>query len=100
TKPFANEDLLEAVDQAIRLDQERRGRDAEADRIRSYHDTLTPREKEVMEAVVRGLMNKQVAYELGISEMTVKLHRMSVMRKMHCRSLAALVRSVEQIRRD
>lgn len=98
TKPFANLDLLNAVDHAIRRDQEKREFDAEVDHIRACLDTLTPREKEVMAAVVSGLMNKQIAYELGISEMTVKLHRMSVMRKMECRSLAALVRCVEQTR--
>lgn len=99
TKPFANQDLLEAVEHAIQLDSDRREADAEVDQIRLLADSLTPREKEVMLAVVRGLMNKQVAYELGISEMTVKLHRMSVMRKMQCRSLAALVRCVEQLQR-
>lgn len=98
-KPFANHDLLQAVDHAIRLNTERRKTDAELDRIKSLADTLTPREREVMLAVVSGLMNKQVAYQLGISEMTVKIHRMSVMRKMQSRSLADLVRKVEQLRR-
>ncbi|MGV2104207.1 response regulator transcription factor [Rhizobium sp. 21-4511-3d] len=99
TKPFASQDLLDAVDHAIRLDSERRKTDAEYGRIRALADTLTPREKEVMSAVVSGLMNKQVAYELGISEMTVKLHRMSLMRKMQSRSLADLVRKAEQLQR-
>lgn len=99
TKPFANQDLLQAVDHAIRLDGERRKTDAELDRIRALADTLTPRERQVMLAVVSGLMNKQVAYQLGISEMTVKIHRMSVMRKMQSRSLADLVRKVEQLPR-
>lgn len=99
TKPFANQDLLQAVDHAIRLDGERRKTDAELDRIRALADTLTPREREVMLAVVSGLMNKQVAYKLGISEMTVKIHRMSVMRKMQSRSLADLVRKAEQLPR-
>ncbi|WP_438754906.1 response regulator transcription factor [Pararhizobium sp. O133] len=99
TKPFANQDLLQAVDHAIRLDGERRKTDAELDRIRVLADTLTPREQEVMLAVVSGLMNKQVAYQLGISEMTVKIHRMSVMRKMQSRSLADLVRKAEQLPR-
>ncbi|WP_429133420.1 response regulator transcription factor [Ensifer sp. 4252] len=99
-KPFVNQDLLDAVDRAIRLDSERRKVDAELDRIQSLVDTLTPREHEVMFAVVSGLMNKQVAYQLGISEMTVKLHRMSLMRKMQSRSLADLVRKVEQVRRS
>ncbi|MBO9198185.1 response regulator transcription factor [Rhizobium sp. 16-449-1b] len=97
TKPFINQDLLEAVDHAIQLDSERRKSEAESDRIRALAATLTPREKEVMWQVVSGLMNKQVAYELGISEMTVKLHRMSVMRKMESRSLADLVRKAEQL---
>lgn len=99
TKPFVNQELLKAVEHAIQLDSERRKAHEELDKIRLLADTLTPREKEVMHAVVSGLMNKQVAFELGISEMTVKLHRMSVMRKMQCRSLAALVRCVEQLQR-
>ncbi|WP_428414831.1 response regulator transcription factor [Pararhizobium sp.] len=100
TKPFVNQDLLEAVDHAILLDSERRKTDAESDRIKALADSLTPREKEVMWQVVSGLMNKQVAYELGICEMTVKLHRMSVMRKMESRSLADLVRKSEQLQRN
>ncbi|MGT2445659.1 response regulator transcription factor (plasmid) [Ensifer adhaerens] len=100
TKPFADHDLLEAVERAIKLDAERRKAEAERDRIRALADTLSPREQEVMFAVVSGLMNKQVAYQLGISEMTVKLHRMSVMRKMQSRSLADLVRKTEQLRRN
>ncbi|MDL2398977.1 response regulator transcription factor [Rhizobium mayense] len=100
TKPFASQDLLDAVDHAIRLDSERRKTDAERERIQALADTLTPREQEVMFAVVSGLMNKQVAYQLGISEMTVKLHRMSLMRKMESRSLADLVRKVERLQRN
>jgi FixJ family two-component response regulator len=100
TKPFANHDLLEAVEHAIELDSRRRNTDAEFERVKSLAQTLTPREREVMAAVVSGLMNKQVAYELGISEMTVKLHRMSVMRKMQSRSLPDLVRKAELLQRD
>ncbi|WP_115053823.1 response regulator transcription factor [Phyllobacterium ifriqiyense] len=100
TKPFVNQELLEAVDHAIQLDTERRKCDAEQIRIRELAKSLTPREQEVMFAVVTGLMNKQVAYELGISEMTVKLHRMSVMRKMQSRSLADLVRKTEHLQRN
>lgn len=96
-KPFVNRDLLDAVDHAIQLDGERRKIEAEHAHVRSLVDTLTPREHEVMLAVVSGLMNKQIAFELGISEMTVKLHRMSVMRKMQARSLADLVRRVEKL---
>lgn len=98
-KPFAHKDLLDAVDHAIRLDGERREAHWEVDRIKALVDTLTRREREVMYAVVSGLMNKQVAYQLGISEMTVKLHRMSVMRKMQSRSLADLVRKVVRVQR-
>lgn len=100
TKPFINQDLLEAVDHAILLDSERRKTDAELNRIKTLASSLTPRENEVMWQVVSGLMNKQVAYELGISEMTVKIHRMSVMRKMESRSLADLVRKAEQLQRN
>jgi len=96
-KPFVNRDLLDAVDHAIQLDGERRKIEAEQAHVRSLVDTLTPREHEVTLAVVSGLMNKQIAFELGISEMTVKLHRMSVMRKMQARSLADLVRKVEKL---
>lgn len=99
TKPFANQDLLDAVDHAIRLDGERRKANTEVARIRALADTLTPRERQVMYAVVSGMMNKQAAHQLGISEMTVKLHRMSLMRKMQSRSLADLVRKVIKIQR-
>lgn len=99
TKPFVNQDLIDAVDHAIQLDDERRKTNAELDRLQGLVDSLTPRERDVMYAVVTGLMNKQVAYQLGISEMTVKLHRMSLMRKMQSRSLADLVRKVEHLQR-
>jgi FixJ family two-component response regulator len=99
TKPFSNLDLLEAVDDAIELDSKRRSADVQFEQVKSLANTLTPRENSVMLAVVSGLMNKQVAYELGISEMTVKLHRMSVMRKMQSNSLPDLVRKVELLQR-
>lgn len=100
TKPFVNQELLDAVDHAIHVDSQRRKVEAERDEIQRRLNTLTPRENEVLFAVVTGLMNKQVAYQLGISEMTVKLHRMSVMRKMEARSLAELVRKVEKLRKN
>ncbi|MBB4272882.1 response regulator transcription factor [Rhizobium mongolense] len=100
TKPFVTQDLLDAVDYAILVDGERRKSETECNQIRMLADTLTPREQEVMFGVVSGLMNKQVAYQLGISEMTVKLHRMSVMRKMQSRSLADLVRKAEKLQRN
>lgn len=98
-KPFINQVLLDAVDHAIQVDDERRKLNEELKRVQTLADGLTPREREVMHAVASGLMNKQVAFQLGISEMTVKLHRMSLMRKMQCRSLADLVRKVEQLQR-
>lgn len=96
-KPFAAENLLEAVDKAIRQDGDRRQMMEERDRVRALADLLTLRERDVTLLVASGLMNKQVAYELGISEMTVKLHRMHAMRKMECRSLPDLVRKVEKL---
>ncbi|WDZ79337.1 response regulator (plasmid) [Ensifer adhaerens] len=99
TKPFDSSVLLDAIENAIELNREQRKHSAEKDHIDELMGSLTPRENEVMQAVVRGLMNKQIAFELGISEMTVKLHRMSLMRKMQVRSLAELVRTVEHARR-
>jgi FixJ family two-component response regulator len=75
----------------------RRREMAASDAVASLVDTLTPREREVMAAVVKGLMNKQIAYDLGISEITVKLHRGNVMRKMQVRSVADLVRKAEML---
>jgi FixJ family two-component response regulator len=95
-KPFRHQDLLDAVLAAIERDTLRR---READRhqeVASRFDTLTAREREVLEAVVQGLMNKQIAFNLGISEITVKLHRGNVMRKMQAKSVADLVRTMEQ----
>ncbi len=99
TKPFSNQDLVDAVDGAIRLNAERLNAVAVIDEINGMIETLTRREVEVMYAVASGLMNKQVAFQLGITEMTVKLHRMSLMKKMQCRTLAELVRKVEQSER-
>jgi FixJ family two-component response regulator len=70
----------------------------ERDRVRALADTLTQREREVMWLVASGLMNKQVAYELAVCEMTVKLHKINAMRKMECRYLADRVRIVEKLR--
>jgi len=96
-KPFTAQNLLQAVDKPIKLDDERRRVLNERNRLRGLADTLTRREREVMLLIASGLMNKQAAYELGISEMTVKLHRMSVMKKMESRSLADLARKVEKL---
>jgi FixJ family two-component response regulator len=97
TKPFKEQDILDAVAAAMERDASRRRASAQNEAVTSLAGQLTPREREVMGAVVRGLMNKQIAYELGISEVTVKLHRGNVMRKMEARSVADLVRKAELI---
>ena len=97
TKPFKEQDILDAVAAAMERDASRRRESAQNEAVTSLAGQLTPREREVMGAVVRGLMNKQIAYELGISEVTVKLHRGNVMRKMEARSVADLVRKTELI---
>ncbi|WP_445682533.1 response regulator transcription factor [Radicibacter daui] len=95
TKPFRDQDMLDAVDAAIEKDRVRRREEGAAQEVLRLAATLTPREREVMAAVVRGLMNKQIAGELGITEITVKLHRGNVMRKLNARSVADLVRKAE-----
>ena len=95
TKPFRNQDILDAVSAAIERNAADRKQAAATEAVVVLVQSLTPREREVMHAVVKGLMNKQIAYDLGISEITVKLHRGNVMRKMQARSLADLVRLAE-----
>ncbi|QFY62522.1 response regulator transcription factor (plasmid) [Rhizobium grahamii] len=97
TKPFKDQDILDAVSAAMERDSARRQQTAQSEAVASLADSLTPREREVMGAVVKGLMNKQIAFELGISEVTVKLHRGNVMRKMEVRSVAELVRKAEML---
>ncbi|NLS07374.1 response regulator transcription factor [Rhizobium sp. P32RR-XVIII] len=95
TKPFRNQDILDAVTAAIERNAAERKEAAATEAVVALAQSLTPREREVMRAVVKGLMNKQIAYDLGISEITVKLHRGNVMRKMQAKSLADLVRLAE-----
>ena len=91
TKPFEEEALLSAIRHAIERSQTTLGNEAEIQALRDRYGSLTPREREVMAMVVAGLLNKQVGFELGISEITVKAHRGKVMRKMKADSLAGLV---------
>jgi len=98
TKPIRGQDLLDAVQKAIASDRRQRKERAELNEIRARFDSLTPREKEVLELVVRGLLNKQIADELGMSELTVKTHRAHVMEKTKAESLAHLVRMAERLR--
>lgn len=97
SKPFRDQDMLDAVSAAIERDTRRRQQSAARDSLDARYATLTPREREVMALVVAGLMNKQVAGELNLSEITVKIHRGNVMRKMAAQSLADLVRMAEQL---
>lgn len=94
-KPFSDDQMLSAVATAIDADRARRAATAETDALRERHGRLTPREREVMALVVTGLMNKQVAARMDLSEITVKIHRGNVMRKMEAQSLADLVRMAE-----
>jgi FixJ family two-component response regulator len=97
TKPFRDQDLLDAVQIALERDHTRRARDATERQLRMNFEALTPREQEVIGYVTSGLMNKQIAAELGVSEITVKVHRGNVMKKMGARSLADLVRMADAL---
>jgi FixJ family two-component response regulator len=97
TKPFREQDLLDAVQIALQRDRDRRLEERAVLHTRARFDALTPREQEILGWVTAGLMNKQVAAELGVSEITIKVHRGNVMKKMGARSLADLVRMADAL---
>jgi FixJ family two-component response regulator len=96
-KPFRDQDLLDAIHVALAADRERRQRDQASSGIKACYATLTPREREIMALAARGLMNKQIAGEVGTSEITVKIHRGNAMRKMQAKTFADLVRMAETL---
>jgi FixJ family two-component response regulator len=96
-KPFRDQDMLDAVMRAFDQDRKRRSEEKAVSQLRHLFETLTRREREVLTLVISGLMNKQIAYRLEVSEITVKIHRGQVMKKMEARSLADLVRMAEML---
>ena len=97
TKPFRDQDMLDAVGAAIERDRKRRETDRVMSDLQTRFETLTPREREIFAFVSSGLMNKQIAGELGLAEITVKIHRGHITRKMGAKSLAELVRQAEAL---
>jgi len=97
-KPFRDQDLLDAVSRALEIDRQKRSRELEVSSLRARYEELSVREKEVMTLVASGFMNKQIAGRLSLSEVTVKIHRGSAMRKMNARTLADLIKMSEALK--
>ena len=97
TKPFRDQDMLDAVVTAIEKDRKRREAGKIVANLQALFETLTPREREILALVASGLMNKQIAAEIGLAEITVKIHRGHTMKKMGARSLADLIRMAETL---
>jgi FixJ family two-component response regulator len=100
TKPFSDQEFLEAVQGALRLEQERREQDERLAATRARHATLTQREQQIMALLAAGQVSKQIAAEVGISEVTVRVHRGQIMQKMQVKSLADLVRTADFLQRQ
>ena len=98
TKPFRDQDLLDAIQQALQRDRSERDRQAEIHDLQERYGTLTAREQQVMALVVSGMLNKQIASEIGASEATVKIHRGNVMHKMQAGSVVDLVRMSDKLK--
>lgn len=98
TKPFRDQDLLDAIRVALERDRRRRDQEQELGELRQRFESLTPREQEVTSMVVSGMLNKQIAGQIGTAENTVKVHRSRAMEKMHAQSLADLVRMIEKLK--